>query len=84
VSEVLGLTAGGMRRAQNPKIGIDVVALVRGKGEHTIGKPIWPQPSGGHVRRQDPPAARIPASFQSSSPMSMSWTSTLTPPPLFT
>jgi len=41
VSEVLGLTAGGMRRAQNPKIGIDVVALVRGKGEHTIGKPIW-------------------------------------------
>jgi integrase len=41
VSEVLGLTAGGIRRAQNPKIGIDVAALVRGKGEHTVRKPIW-------------------------------------------
>ena len=27
VSEVLGLTAGGMRRAQNPRVGIDVTAL---------------------------------------------------------
>jgi integrase len=41
VSEVLGLTAGGIRRAHNPKIGIDVAALVRGKGEHTVRKPIW-------------------------------------------
>jgi len=41
VSEVLGLTAGGLRRAHNPKIGIDVTALVRNKGEHTIRKPIW-------------------------------------------
>ena len=30
VSEVLRLTAGEIRRAQNPKIGIDVAALVRG------------------------------------------------------
>jgi len=41
VSEVLGLTAGGLRRAHNPKIGIDVTALVRNKGEHTLSKPIW-------------------------------------------
>jgi integrase len=41
VSEVLGLTAGGLRRAHNPKIGIDVIALVRNKGEHTAHKPIW-------------------------------------------
>ncbi|MDQ6673431.1 MAG: tyrosine-type recombinase/integrase [Chloroflexota bacterium] len=41
VSEVLELTAGGLRRAQNPKIGIDVAALVRNKGEHTVRKPIW-------------------------------------------
>jgi integrase len=41
VSEVLGLTAGGLRRARNPKIGIDVTALVRNKGEHTVRKPIW-------------------------------------------
>jgi integrase len=41
VSEVLGLTAAGLRRAHNPKIGIDVTALVRNKGEHTLRKPIW-------------------------------------------
>ena len=41
VSEVLALTAGGVRRAQNPKIGIDIAALVRNKGEHTESKPIW-------------------------------------------
>jgi hypothetical protein len=41
VSEVLALTAGGLRRAQNPKIGIDVAALVRNKGEHTESKAIW-------------------------------------------
>jgi integrase len=41
VSEVLGLTAGGVRRAHNPKIGIDVTALVRNKGEHAERKPIW-------------------------------------------
>ena len=41
VSEVLGLSAGGLRRAQNPKTGIDVTALVRNKGEHTERKPIW-------------------------------------------
>jgi len=41
VSEVLGLTAGGVRRAHNPKVGIDVTALVRNKGEHTERKPIW-------------------------------------------
>jgi integrase len=41
VSEVLALTAGGLRRAHNPKIGIDVAALVRNKGEHTVSKPIW-------------------------------------------
>jgi integrase len=41
VSEVLGLTAGGLRRARNAKIGIDVTALVRNKGEHTLRKPIW-------------------------------------------
>src|SRR6266536_4841150 len=41
VSEVLGLTAGGLRLAHNPKIGIEVAAFVRNKGEHTLGKPIW-------------------------------------------
>lgn len=41
VSEVLALTAGGLRRAQNPKIGIDVTALVRNKGDHTESKAIW-------------------------------------------
>jgi integrase len=41
VSEVLALTAGGPRRAQNPKIGIDVTALVRNKGEHSENKAIW-------------------------------------------
>src|SRR6266581_637128 len=41
VSEVLGLTAGGLQRAHNPKIGVDVIALVRNKGEHTLRKPIW-------------------------------------------
>ena len=41
VSEVLALTAGGVRRAHNPKIGIDVAALVRNKGEHAERKPIW-------------------------------------------
>src|SRR6266498_5402450 len=41
VSEILGLTAGGLRAAHNPKIGIDVAALVRNKGEHTLRKPIW-------------------------------------------
>src|SRR6266851_5310338 len=37
VSEVLALTAKGLRLAHNPKIGIDVAALVRNKGEHTLG-----------------------------------------------
>ncbi len=41
VSEILGLSAGGLRLAHNPRIGIDVAALVRNKGEHTLGKPIW-------------------------------------------
>jgi integrase len=41
VSEVLALTAGGLRRAQNPKIGIDVTALVRNKGDHSENKAIW-------------------------------------------
>ena len=41
VSEVLGLTARGLRMAHNPKIGVDVAAFVRNKGEHTLGKPIW-------------------------------------------
>jgi site-specific recombinase XerD len=41
VSEVLGLTARGLRMAHNPKIGIDVAAFVRNKGEHILGKPIW-------------------------------------------
>src|SRR5438132_4477704 len=39
VSEVLALSAGGLRGAQNPKIGIDVAALVRNKGEHTERSP---------------------------------------------
>jgi len=41
VSEVLALSAGGLRGAQNPKIGIDVAALVRNKGEHIESKAIW-------------------------------------------
>src|SRR3954466_14616942 len=41
VSEVLGLTTSGLRMAHNPKIGIDVAAFVRNKGEHTLAKPIW-------------------------------------------
>jgi integrase len=41
VSEVLGLTARGLRMAHNPKIGINVAAFVRNKGEHTLEKPIW-------------------------------------------
>ena len=41
VSEVLALTARGLRMAHNPKIGIDVAAFVRNKGEHTLSKPIW-------------------------------------------
>ena len=41
VSEVLALTARGLRMARNPKIGIDVAAFVRNKGEHTLAKPIW-------------------------------------------
>jgi integrase len=41
VSEVLALTARGLRLAHNPKIGIDVAAFVRNKGDHTLGKPIW-------------------------------------------
>jgi integrase len=41
VSEVLGLTARGLRMAHNPKVGIDVAAFVRSKGEHTVSKPIW-------------------------------------------
>jgi integrase len=41
VSEVLALTAKGLRMAHNPKIGIDVAAFVRNKGDHTLAKPIW-------------------------------------------
>ena len=41
ISEVLGLTARGLRMAHNPKIGIDVAAFVRNKGAHTLAKPIW-------------------------------------------
>lgn len=41
VSEVLALTARGLRLAHNPKIGIDVAAFVRNKGDHTLAKPIW-------------------------------------------
>jgi len=41
VSEVLALTARGLRMAHNPKIGIEVAAFVRNKGDHTLGKPIW-------------------------------------------
>ena len=40
VSDVLGLTARGLRMAHNSKIGIDVAAFVRNKGEHTVGKAI--------------------------------------------
>jgi integrase len=41
VSEVLSLTAGGLRQARNPQIGIDVKALVRNKGDFSRSKPIW-------------------------------------------
>jgi integrase len=41
VSEVLNLTAGGLRQAHNPQIGIDVKAFVRGKGDLTRSKAIW-------------------------------------------
>src|SRR6266498_4727759 len=41
VSEVLALTARGLRMAHNPKIGIDIAAFVRNKGDHTLAKPIW-------------------------------------------
>src|SRR6266567_4870219 len=41
VSEILGLTARGLRQAHNPKIGIDIFAFVRNKGEHVANKPIW-------------------------------------------
>jgi integrase len=41
VSEVLALTARGLRMAHNPKIGIDVAAFIRNKGDHTLAKPIW-------------------------------------------
>jgi hypothetical protein len=44
VSEVLCLTAGGLRQAHNPHIGIDVKAVVRGKGELYRSKPIWSKP----------------------------------------
>ena len=40
VSEVLSMTAGGLRQARNPQIGIDVKALVRNKGDHYRSKPI--------------------------------------------
>src|SRR5216683_8276052 len=41
VSEALALTAGGLRRAQNPTIGIDITGLVRNKGDHAESKAIW-------------------------------------------
>jgi len=41
VSEVLALAARGLRLAHNPKIGINVAAFVRNKGDHTLSKPIW-------------------------------------------
>ena len=41
VSEVLALTARGLRMAHNPKIGIDVAAFLHNKGDHTLSKPIW-------------------------------------------
>jgi integrase len=41
VSEVLSLTAGGLRQAGNPQLGIDVKALVRNKADHDRSKPIW-------------------------------------------
>ena len=30
-----------LRMAHNPKIGINVAAFVRNKGDHTLSKPIW-------------------------------------------
>jgi integrase len=41
VSEVLGLTAGGLRDAHSPGSGLQVAALVRNKGAHERAKPIW-------------------------------------------
>jgi integrase len=41
VSEILALTAKGLRQAHNPKIGIDVAAFVRNKGDQVANKPIW-------------------------------------------
>lgn len=41
VSEILGLSARGLRLAHNPKVGISVAAFVRSKGQHTLAKPIW-------------------------------------------
>lgn len=41
VSEILGLTAQGLRQAHNPTIGIDVAAFVRNKGDQVASKPIW-------------------------------------------
>src|SRR5712692_6936736 len=41
VSEILGLTVEGLRQAHNPKIGIDIFAFVRNKGDHVANKPIW-------------------------------------------
>jgi hypothetical protein len=51
VSEVLQLTARGLRLARNPKIGIDVVALVRNKGSTR-----WRSPSGVRACRRSPSA----------------------------
>jgi integrase len=41
VSEVLGLTAGGLREAPSPPSGLQAAALVRNKGDHGRSKPIW-------------------------------------------
>jgi integrase len=41
VSEVLSMTAGGLRQARNTQIGIDVKALVHGKADLSRSKPIW-------------------------------------------
>src|SRR5207237_2284313 len=49
VSEVLALTARGLRMAHNPKIGINVAAFVRNKGDHeacdhrlrVVLRPLW-------------------------------------------
>jgi hypothetical protein len=60
VSEVLGLTARGLRMAHNPKIGIDVAAFVRNKGDHPE-QADWVQPtrvSSSTAHRARPVAAR--------------------------